>query len=196
MHLVLVGDSVFDNQAYVSPGAATLDAVRARLAPGWSATLVAQDGSTVDEVGRQLMHLPTDATHLAVSSGGNDALSAAGILSERAKTVGEALWKLAQVGVQFERRYRDMLRSVRARALPTIVCTIYNGNFADSHLQVVTTAALTLFNDAIIRAAWGARLPILDLRTVCSDVEDYVNDVEPSARGSERIADALVRMLG
>ena len=194
--IVLLGDSVFDNQAYVAPGAATIDALAARLAPGWSATLVAQDGSTVDEVSRQLMHLPTNATHLVLSTGGNDAMSAAGILSERATTVGEALWKLAQVAAQFERRYREMLRSVRARAVPTVVCTIYNGNFADSQLQVVTSAALTLFNDAIIRAAWAARLAILDLRSVCSEVEDYVNEIEPSARGSERIADAIVSLLG
>lgn len=193
--IVLIGDSVFDNRSYVAPGASTIDALTARLPAGWSATLLAQDGSTADEVTRQLMDLPTDATHLVLSTGGNDALSAAGILSERASTVAEALWKLAQVGNQFERRYRAMLRAVRAHALPTVVCTIYNGQFPDAHLQVVTTAALTMFNDAIIRIAWAAGVPILDLRRVCDEVEDYVNEIEPSARGSQRIADAIVQTL-
>lgn len=193
--IVLIGDSVFDNRSYVAPGASTIDALTARLPAGWSATLLAQDGSTADEVTRQLMDLPTDSTHLVLSTGGNDALSAAGILSERASTVAEALWKLAQVGNQFERRYRAMLRAVRAQSLPTVVCTIYNGHFADAHLQVVTTAALTVFNDAIIRIAWAAGLPILDLRRACDEEEDYVNEIEPSARGSQRIADAIVQML-
>jgi lysophospholipase L1-like esterase len=193
--IVLLGDSVFDNQAYVAPGAATIDALAARLPVGWSAVLLAQDGSTIDEVTRQAMLLPSDATHLVLSTGGNDALSDVGVLAERASTVAEALWKIAQIGDRFERRYRRMLQSIRARKLPTIVCTIYNGNFRDPHLQVVTAAALTVFNDAIIRAAWAARSPIIDLRTVCDEREDYANEIEPSSRGSEKIAEAVTRAV-
>jgi GDSL-like lipase/acylhydrolase family protein len=194
--IVLLGDSVFDNQAYVAPGASTIDALSARLPAGWSATLLAQDGSTTDEVAGQVMHLPRDATHLVVSTGGNDALSEAGILSDRAASVAEALWKLAEVTARFERRYREMVRRIRGRGLPTLVCTIYNGNFPDPHLQAVTATALAVFNDAIIRAAWSARLSIIDLRPVCSEPEDYARDIEPSARGSAKIADAVMAALG
>ncbi|HEY6356700.1 MAG TPA: SGNH/GDSL hydrolase family protein [Vicinamibacterales bacterium] len=194
--IVLLGDSVFDNQSYVARGAATTDALVARLPPGWTCTLLAQDGSVIDEVARQLMHLPSDASQLVVSTGGNDALSDAGILSERATSVGEGLWKLGQVADRFERRYRDMLGKVRARRLPALVCTIYNGDFADADVQRVTATALTVFNDAIIRATWSAGLPILDLRSVCDEPEDYVNEIEPSARGGQKIADAIVRALG
>lgn len=195
-HIVLLGDSIFDNQSYVAPRAATIDALRARLPAGWSASLLAQDGSAADEVAQQVLHAPGNASHLVVSTGGNDALSDAGILAERASTVGEALWKLAQVAERFERRYRKMLHSVRSRKLPIVLCTIYNGYFPDPHLQSMTTAALTLFNDAIIRAAWSATLPVIDLRRVCSEPEDYANEIEPSARGSEKIADAIVTAVG
>jgi lysophospholipase L1-like esterase len=191
-HLVLLGDSVFDNGSYVAAGRATIDALAVRLPVGWRATLLAQDGSTSDEIGRQLLHLPSDATHLVVSTGGNDALTHAGILTERASTVAEALWKLGQVASQFEQRYAAMLRKVRARKLPATVCTIYNGSFRDAHLQRITATALTAFNDAIIRTAWSAAIPIIDLRTVCDEMEDYANEIEPSARGSEKIADAIV----
>jgi len=149
----------------------------------------------MDEVTRQLMLLPSDASHLVLSTGGNDALSDVGVLTERATTVAEALWKVAQIGERFERRYREMLRSVRARKLPTTVCTIYNGNFRDPHLQVVAATALSVFNDAIIRVAWAARTPIIDLRVVCSEPEDYANEIEPSARGSEKIAEEILRAV-
>jgi len=43
-HIVLLGDSIFDNQPYVAPGRATIDALSARLPAGWQATLVARDG--------------------------------------------------------------------------------------------------------------------------------------------------------
>lgn len=193
--IVLLGDSIFDNQSYVARGGATIDALAARLPAGWSAILLAQDGSTIDEVTRQAMQLPSDASHLVISTGGNDALSDVGVLTEGVVTVAEALWKVAQVGDRFERRYRQMLRSVRARQLPTTVCTIYNGNFGDPHLQVVTTTALAVFNDAIIRTAWAARVPIIDLRAVCDEPEDYAHEIEPSSRGSEKIADAVVRTV-
>jgi len=194
-HIALLGDSVFDNQSYVAPGKATIDALEARLPAGWRVTMLAQDGSTVDEIGRQLLHVPSDVTHLVVCTGGNDALTDAGILTERAATVAEALWKLGQVAARFERRYVDMLRKVRARKLHTVVCTIYNASFADSHLQLIATTALATFNDAIIRAAWAASLPIIDLRTVCDEPEDYANEIEPSARGGEKIAEAIVGAL-
>ncbi len=193
-HIVLLGDSVFDNQSYVPPGRATRDALQARLPDGWRVTLLAQDGSTIDEVTRQLLEVPPDATQLVVSTGGNDALSEGGLLSERVGSVGEALWKLAQIAERFERRYRAMVRRLRARRLPTTVCTIYQGNF-DPSLQSITGVALAVFNDAIIRAAWAARLPILDLRVVCSDPEDYTNQIEPSARGSARLADAIADVV-
>jgi hypothetical protein len=195
-HIVLLGDSVFDNESYVATGRATIDALVARVPAGWRVTMLAQDGSTIDEVGRQLLHLPADATHLVVSTGGNDALTDAGILTERALTVAEALWKLGQIAARFERRYVDMLRKVRARKLSTAVCTIYNANFADAHLQVIASTALTAFNDAIIRAAWAASLPIIDLRTICDEPEDYANEIEPSARGSEKIAEAVIATCG
>ena len=39
-----------------------------------SATLLAVDGSVTKEVAGQLENLPTEATHVVISSGGNDAL--------------------------------------------------------------------------------------------------------------------------
>jgi GDSL-like Lipase/Acylhydrolase family len=187
-HLVLLGDSVFDNQSYVPVGRSTSDAFETYLPPGWRVTLLAQDGSTIDEIARQLLDLPSDTTHVVLSTGGNDALRDAGILTERAGTVAEALWKLGQVATRFEHRYVDMLRKVRARAPQTLVCTIYNANFGDAHLQLISTTALATFNDAIIRAAWAASCPVIDLRTICDEPEDYANEIEPSARGGEKIA--------
>jgi hypothetical protein len=194
-HLVLLGDSVFDNASYVAAGRATIHAFEAHAPAGWRVSLLAQDGSTIDEIGRQLMHLPSGTTHLALSAGGNDALRDAGILTERAGTVAEALWKVAHVASRFERRYVDMLRRVRARKLPAVVCTIYNGNFGDAHLQQIAATALCVFNDAIIRAAAAASMSIVDLRTVCDEPEDYANEIEPSGRGGEKIARAVLRRL-
>jgi hypothetical protein len=50
---------------------------------------------------------------------------------------------------------------------------------------------LSLFNDAITRAAFARKLPLIDLRLICNDPGDYANPIEPSAQGGEKIAKAI-----
>ena len=98
-HLVLLGDSVFDNVAYVGAGAPdVVRQVRQRLPHGSRATLLAVDGSTTGSVREQLRRLPSDATHLVVSVGGNDALGSGDFLAAPAGSAGEALLGLAEIG--------------------------------------------------------------------------------------------------
>ncbi|HEY1387763.1 MAG TPA: GDSL-type esterase/lipase family protein, partial [Ktedonobacterales bacterium] len=74
-HVVLLGDSIFDNQSYVQRGEPdVIRQLRAHLPADWEATLLAVDGNVTADIRRQLAHLPTDATHLVISVGGNDAL--------------------------------------------------------------------------------------------------------------------------
>ncbi|VTR99753.1 Lipase OS=Neosynechococcus sphagnicola sy1 GN=DO97_08710 PE=4 SV=1 [Gemmata massiliana] len=90
-HVVLLGDSIFDNARYVPDRPPVIEQVRRGLPPDWKATLVAVDGHTVTGIATQLPRVPADATHLVVSVGGNDALLASGLLREPAVTVGDAL---------------------------------------------------------------------------------------------------------
>jgi ABC-type dipeptide/oligopeptide/nickel transport system permease subunit len=62
-HIVLLGDSVFDNAAYVAGGPDVIQQVRERLPAGWRATLRAVDGSVIGSVERQLHLLPPKPSH-------------------------------------------------------------------------------------------------------------------------------------
>ena len=97
-HVVLLGDSIFDNAAYVGGGPAVIEQLQATLPLGWKATLCAVDGSVTHDVPGQLRRVSADATHLVVSVGGNDALGQSGILSERARSAAEVLGSLASIG--------------------------------------------------------------------------------------------------
>ena len=196
-HVVLVGDSIFDNAAYVTAGEPdVVRQVRRRLPQGSKATLAAVDGGRVRDVPEQLRLLPTDATHLVVSVGDNDALSSSGFLAAPARSTAEALSGLADIGEEFERGYLAMLAGVLAHGLPAAICTVYYPRFPDRALQRTAVTALTVFNDCIIRAAFVHRLPLLDLRLICTEEGDYANPIEPSARGGEKIARAIVESVG
>lgn len=55
------------------------------------------------------------------------------------------------------------------------------------------TAALSLFNDVISRAAFSRGLPLIDLRLICAEPADYANPIEPSEQGGAKIASAIAR---
>jgi hypothetical protein len=74
-HVVLLGDSIFDNEGYVNGGLTVIDHLKSLLSPSWKATLLAKDGSTTREIADQLLRLPSDTTHIMVNAGGNNALS-------------------------------------------------------------------------------------------------------------------------
>jgi hypothetical protein len=193
-HIVLLGDSIFDNAPYVGGAPDVVRQVRQRLPDGWKATLRAVDGGTIGDVGEQLRLLPTDATHLILSVGGNDALGNIGFLEAPARSTAEALLGLADISNGFERRYHGMLTEVLAYELPTAICTIYYPRFPDATLQRIAVTGLTVFNDCIIRAAFVHGIPLLDLRLICTEEGDYANPIEPSAQGGEKIAQAIVKV--
>jgi lysophospholipase L1-like esterase len=194
-HVVLLGDSILDNAAYVAGAPDVIQQVRQRLPHGSKATLEAVDGSTTGDVRGQLQRVPADATHLVVSAGGNDALHRGDFLAAPARSTAETLLGLADIADEFERRYSDMLAGVLAYGLPAAICTIYYPRFPDAALQKVAVAALTVFNDCIVRAAFAHGLPLLDLRLICTEAGDYANPIEPSAQGGEKIARAIAEFV-
>lgn len=66
-HLALLGDSIFDNARYVPEAAAVIDHLSAMLPAGFSSTLVAHDGDVVANIEEQLLRLPNEITHIALS---------------------------------------------------------------------------------------------------------------------------------
>src|SRR4051812_49212957 len=97
-HVVLLGDSIFDNARYVPGGPSVVEHLRRHLPAGWKATLLARDGAGTAELPRQLERVPTDGTHLVVSVGGNDALDHSGLLlHEPAGSFAEVLSRLAGI---------------------------------------------------------------------------------------------------
>jgi hypothetical protein len=194
-HIVLLGDSVFDNKAYIDGGLDVIEHIRRQIPAGWKASLRAVDGSVVENVRKQTLDLPGDATHLVVSAGGNDAILSSDILRQKVASSAEVLEKLADIAGEFECHYAEMLQSVLSLKKPTAVCTIYYPRIPDPFTQKIAVAALATFNDVIIRHAFLAGVPLIDLRLVCDENSDYANEIEPSEKGGGKIANAIVRLV-
>jgi lysophospholipase L1-like esterase len=193
-HVVLLGDSIFDNAAYVPGEPDVVMQLSERLPEGWQASLLAVDGAVARSVHAQVDRIPADATHLILSAGGNDALGHLGLLEGRGSAL-ELFLRLADAAESFGAEYRRLVGALHTRRLPLAVCTIYEGALEDPQLKRAAAAALTAFNDVILRTGFERGLPVLDLRSVCSDPSDYANPIEPSAAGGRKIAAGIAGLL-
>ena len=204
-HIILAGDSVFDNRTYVEVGEPDVrDQLDDLLDPEDKVTLIAVDGDINNNVSKQLDNIPNDATHLFISIGGNDALMHIDSFTDSVNTIGEALDSFNEMVQEFERDYIKMLTNVIKYGLKTTLCTIYNPCFDHENmdrisymfppnsnfkkLQRRSTTALPLFNNIIFQEAFNFGIPVMDLRLIFSDREDYANPIEPSVVGGLKMA--------
>ena len=202
-HVVLLGDSIFDNGRYTGGGLDVVTQVQGHLPSGWSASLLAVDGSVTANVAAQMQRLPDNATHLVLGVGGNDAImnsSSLGFLlfgfGSGTPSPQDALRAMAEVSEEFAKSYRLAIDVCLRPHLPLVVCTIYNCCFPDANYQRLITTGLTVFNDVILAVAIERRLPVIDLRLICSEPQDYANPIEPSSVGGTKIARAIVAAVG
>lgn len=194
-HLAIIGDSVFDNAAYVGGGPSVLDQVNAKLPEGWTADLLARDGAVIADLASQMRALPPHTTHAVLSIGGNDALGVSGVLGQTARSVSDALERIAAIRDSFAGAYEMMLALVLKACPRLTVCTIYDPNFPDPIQRRLSTTALCVLNDAILRIAFARGVPVIDLRLVCGAPEHFANPIEPSSKGGDRIAAAIVACM-
>lgn len=204
-HIVLLGDSIFDNKVYVEPGELDVpNQLRILVKDDCRVTNLAVDGHVTRHIITQLNHLPSDATHLFLSVGGNDGLGHLSIFNDTVETIGEALQKMYLIGETFKKTYSAMLDSLLSHKLPTAVCNIYYPRFFSNSLdrvvsylpmkidgeiiQQMTMAAETIFNDIIMFEVFKRNLPLIDLRVLCNNDKDFANPIEPSCIGGLKIA--------
>lgn len=193
-HLVLLGDSIFDNRAYVAGGPAVIDQVQKTVPAGWKASLLAVDGNTSVQVPDQLKRLPSDCSHLVLSAGGNDAIGCLDLMGTPASNLMGALGTLSKMLAGFEQSYKALITELLSLNKPLMVCTIYD---SVPGLVEPLKLALALFNDVIIRNAVSSGLPVLDLRMICTEPGDYSikSPIEPSSQGGQKIATRLASAL-
>jgi hypothetical protein len=214
--LLLIGDSVIDNAAYVRPGEPDVAAQVQGALPDWIVELRAVDGSITEEV---LQHQTAGLNRrdlVVVSSGGNDALAHVDLIGAGAGTGRfgglSTLWQALQSpqdlatgflghlhGIQsgFRGTYGALLDRVVGDGRTVLCLTIYNPAFVAHGMSIdqqrAAEVGLSLYNDVIQREALRRGCGVLEMRTLFDDDADFANPIEPSAIGGAKIAAAVAR---
>ena len=194
MHITLLGDSILDNRAYTMGEPDVATHLQRLLTDSVDVTLCAVDGSTTSDLSPQIKNVPSSASHIVVSIGGNDALLNSDLLKTPVASTTEALMLFGESIREFELAYGSAIDGILKFQRPTAICTIYNGNL-DPPEAALARIALMMFNDVILRCGFERHLTVIDLRLVCNEPSDYANPIEPSGSGGFKIAKAIVRWL-
>ena len=209
-HIILCGDSIFENSSYVNQGEPDVAKQVSELLPDSKVTLLAVDGDYTQDVNVQLRKLPNKGTHMFISVGGNDGLKKMDLFRTRVNTVGEALDVIYGMRKDFEDEYKSMLENALSFGIPLTLCSIYYPRFESSALDRVidfiggndytsiqkkSMAGLAVYNDIITKEAFKAGVPLIDLRVLCNNDEDFANPIEPSAIGGKKIAKTIKKVV-
>jgi lysophospholipase L1-like esterase len=193
--LLLLGDSILDNAPYTRPAPDTTQHLRQWLGSGWTVERLARDGAVISDVRFQLAKLPAQVDCAVLSIGGNDAAEHIDLLERRVSSAAEVLDALADIADRFSTLYLELAAAVVARTDRLVLCTIYEPPLFDPVTARLARVPLGVLNDRIVQIASRLRLEVLDLRTVCTEDDDFVNQIEPSARGAQKIATAIATLV-
>ncbi|HBH88792.1 SGNH/GDSL hydrolase family protein [Ponticaulis sp.] len=193
-HIVLAGDSIFDNDIYVMGEPGVVEQLRSSIPKDWSAYKIAIDGSCIRDVSAQLERLPTHATELVLSVGGNDAREYRYLMS-RIKTPGDIKSVLSGAKAEFAAQYAALLETLQTLQLRILVCSIYTAiPFDEPEWRLFGPVAINEFNEVIRREAAKRGIPVLALEEICVEDADFssVSPIEPSSIGGQKIVNGII----
>jgi len=200
VHIVLLGDSTLDNGRYLDLARGELSVEKQLhkrcLERGWSMTVLAQDGSVLDDVRqRQMPLIPESATHLVLSASGNDLLSllndmvvANFTLSSMYATIGHGLAQVAE-------NYRALLQDLKALGCHLSCCTLYSPNFNHLFFKSLATFSLGLHNSRISQISVDLDCSLIDFANMFDSGNDFANPLELSTRGGSKLVENIATFV-
>lgn len=179
-HIVLIGDSILNNSAYVAKNKSVPELLKSKMK---NVTNVAQDGATVADLYTQLDKVPLDLnspdTSVFISAGGND------ILNKKIKLNDAKLTKLVDKYMAFLKALRVKLGSAKIHVVNLYLPS--NPRY-ESYKQTVDkwNTSLNERSNTV-----GELYNVVDIHSKLNSAGDFVYDIEPSETGSVKIADAI-----
>lgn len=182
-NILLIGDSMLNNSAYVSGGQSIPDLISKDLEtkPGTTVYNFAKDGSTINDCYTQLDKISTElnnsSTIIFVSCGGND------ILNSRGATKINVANLFAQ--------YSELIKSIRSRVANARL-NVLNLYFPVNTHYTSYYDTITQWNKLIEDNASILGYKVITTNNLLVAEDDFAYDIEPSYKGGKKIARAIL----
>jgi len=173
--IVLMGDSILDNSAYVASGDSVYEQLKNKT--NNNVLNVAKDHSTIVDLYSQLDKVPiemnTSNTYVFISAGGNNIL-----------TNSNNIDKLSQ-------QYGDFLNSLKTR-LPNVKLFLFNLYVPINSKYSNYKPIIENWNNKLTNNKDKYNYEIKDLFNLLVSSDDFVYDIEPSETASKKIVELII----
>lgn len=181
--ITLMGDSILENSSYVG----NEDSVQANLNKKTKDKVInlARDDAIIYDIYTQLDQIHYDYNNennsIVLSVGGNNLLLSI-----------EFNKKESHVQVLFS-QYMELVKAIKSKMnkVKLILCDCYYSNCKDTNINNIVTK----WNTLLYNFANKEKIKVIKISSDLTSSFDYVNDIEPSEKGSEKIADAILAIL-
>lgn len=181
--ITLMGDSILENSSYVG----NEDSVQANLNKKTKDKVInlARDDALIYDIYTQLDQIHYDYNNennsIVLSVGGNNLLLSI-----------EFNKKESHVQVLFS-QYMELVKAIKSKMnkVKLILCDCYYSNCKDTNINNIVTK----WNTLLYNFANKEKIKVIKISSDLTSSFDYVNDIEPSEKGSKKIADAIVAIL-
>jgi len=183
LKIVLIGDSMLNNSAYVSANQSVPDLLSKKLV-GNTVYNFAKDGATINDCYAQLDKISTELnnsrTYIVVSCGGNNILSSRSL-------------KATDINNLFN-EYSELLKSIKTRVPNASLYVINLYTPTNSH-YVSYHKAIDQWNQLLEDNKSSLKYKIINTSSLLVTDEDFTYNIEPSEKGGKKIVEAIVNSL-
>lgn len=179
-NIVLIGDSILNNSAYVSAGQSVPDLLSKKM-NGHTIYNFAKDGATINDCYTQLdkiaLQLDNSKTTIFLSCGGNNILNSRRIIDPKAIS-------------NLFAKYKDLIASIKTR-VPNASLYLLNLYYpTDGHYKSYHKT-IEQWNTLLQDNASDLDYTLIDLSSLLVLEEDFVYGIEPSSKGGQKIVGSI-----
>jgi len=189
MKIALIGDSILDNDEYTGVDACVFTKVKQKL-PEAVVVNFAEDGATTLDINEQLEKIKAKYAkwdYVFLSIGGNDLLESQELLllantEQKQKMIESICIRVSEIYTMLQTDFNKVI-------LLTPYLPVFDGIDKESVLQA--HQVIKTFNEKL-KGIPNVRYE--ELHPILNSKEDFINHIEPSEIGSEKIA-ALIEQV-
>lgn len=183
--IVLIGDSILNNNMYVPVGKSVADNIK--LLHGNKMIIGAKDNATIDTCYYQLNNIIDSENYfLFISIGGNDILNNSDdILKNDDKNKNKKFEEL-------KKKYIKLIDVIKEK-YPKTKINLLNLYFPADEKYNKYDKIITEWNEMISSLCSENKYNLLRLDNLLTNASDFTHGIEPSAIGSEKIAKLIVK---
>lgn len=181
-HIVLLGDSIFQNKNYVPKSKSVEYLLKEKLSI--PSLVLAQDNAIIYDIPKQYNNMPIDlnnkTTNLYISIGGNDLLN----LYEHNNTTNTTLFNM--VWELYQKTILMIIENTQCNVILTDIYFITDPNYS-KYIPMIKK-----WNSNLYQFAKQHKVKVFKISKILTQPKDFTNSIEPSVIGGNKMVNSFI----